>query len=130
MPRKHKRRSMKGGFWGFGDDTTSGAESSVSSWWNKAKGSVTGASASTPPYTPASTPPYTPPPAGGKSRKRRRHKGGGFHSNTPTTGLATHAASFSGSTAKPHSYVGGRKMPTQRIRTNRRMRVTRSRRMR
>jgi hypothetical protein len=33
---------------------------------------------------------------------------GGFKDNTPTTGLAVYAAPFSGSTAQPHNWVGGR----------------------
>lgn len=43
---------------------------------------------------------------GGKT-KRRRMKGG-YKDNTPTTGLATNAAPFSGQTAKPHNWVGGK----------------------
>ena len=33
---------------------------------------------------------------------------GGFKDNTPTTGLASHAAPFSGPTAQPHNWIGGR----------------------
>ena len=33
---------------------------------------------------------------------------GGFKDNTPTTGLAAHAAPFSGPTAQPQTIVGGR----------------------
>jgi hypothetical protein len=41
-------------------------------------------------------------------RKRTRRMKGGFKDNTPTTGLAAHAAPFSGVTAKPHNLVGGK----------------------
>jgi hypothetical protein len=44
---------------------------------------------------------------GGKRRTKRKH--GGYRENTPTTGLATHAAPVSGlHTAKPHTWVGGK----------------------
>jgi hypothetical protein len=43
---------------------------------------------------------------GGRTRRRRMK--GGFKVNTPTTGLASHAAPFSGPTAQPHNWVGGR----------------------
>jgi hypothetical protein len=114
MPRRHKRRSMKGGFW---DSLTQG----FSSAWEKTKkattdaySSATGSTSS----TPQSTPPPPPPPStttqptsttgfmGGRTRRRRMR--GGFKDNTPTTGLAAHAAPFSGPTAQPHNWVGGR----------------------
>jgi hypothetical protein len=47
-------------------------------------------------------------PAYGGRRTRRRHTRGGFRDNTSTTNLASHSASFSGTTAKPHNWVGGR----------------------
>lgn len=111
MPKRHKRRSMKGGFW---DSLTQG----FSSAWEKTKKATTDAySSATGSTTPQST--YSSPPLmtsqptststgymGGKT-KRRRMKGG-FKDNTPITGLASHAAPFSGSTAQPHNLVGGR----------------------
>lgn len=121
MPRKHARihrhRTMKGGFW----DTLS---KGFSDTWQKTKkatsdaySSATGSSTQTPTPTPAPTPapaPMTTQPAaptssgymGGRTRRRRMR--GGFKDNTPTTGLAAHAASFSGETAQPHNWVGGR----------------------
>lgn len=42
------------------------------------------------------------------SRTKRKFRGG-FHGYTPTTGMASTAASFSGVTAKAHNYVGGKK---------------------
>lgn len=118
MPRRqrHRRRTMKGGFW---DSLTQG----FSSAWEKTKkatsdaySSATGSTSTSsppPPVQPASAPPASPPPAptstgymGGKTKRRRMR--GGFKDNTPTTGLAAHAASFSGQTAQPHNWVGGR----------------------
>ena len=43
---------------------------------------------------------------GGK--KTRRRIKGGTKGYTPTTGLAAHGAHFSGPTAKPHNWVGGK----------------------
>jgi len=88
--------------------------------WEKTKNaasSLTG-STSVPSYsTGYSSTSYAPPPStsvqpmttstyGGRSRRRRMR--GGFKDNTPTTGLASHTASFSGPTAKPQNLVGGR----------------------
>ena len=116
MPRRHRyRRTMKGGFLdtltNWGSSLTQGA----SSLWEKTKQATSSAtsslSSSTPSYT--STPSYNAPTQpmttssyGGKTRRRRMR--GGFKDNTPSTGLAAHAASFSGETAKPHNLVGGR----------------------
>jgi hypothetical protein len=116
MPRhRHRRRTMKGGFW----DTLSGWGSSISSsatgLWQKTKDATSSAtsgltgSTATPTsytFTPAHTTSVQPMVTGGRT-KRRRMKGG-FKDNTPTTGLAAHAASFSGPTAQPHNWVGGR----------------------
>jgi hypothetical protein len=113
---------MRGG--GF-FDTLSNWGASVSqganSLWNKTKNATTGLTSSTTPsytpstnpsYTPSTTPSYTPSTTsstgymGGKTKRRRMR--GGFKDNTPLTGLAAHAASFSGETAKPHTIVGGK----------------------
>ena len=114
MPRKHRhrRRTMKGGFW---DSLTQ----DLSTAWEKTKKAtsdaysyVTGSTSrpypSTPSYTPllTSTQPTSSGFMGGRTRRRRMR--GGFRDNTPTTGLASHAASFSGQTAQPHNWVGGR----------------------
>ena len=117
MPRKHARihrhRTMKGGFWdtlskGF-SDTWQKTKKATSDAYSSATGSLT------PTPTPVPTPaPMTPQPAASTSsgymggRTRRRRMRGGFKDNTPTTGLAAHAASFSGETAQPHNWVGGR----------------------
>lgn len=112
MPKRHRHRhrTMKGGFW---DSLTQG----FSSAWEKTKNAASSATSSLTgsPTTTSST--FTPAPTtsvqpmttstyGGRSRRRRMR--GGFKDNTPTTGLAAHAASFSGQTAKPHNLVGGR----------------------
>ena len=100
MPRR-----QKGGFF----DTLSNWGSNL---WNKTKSATS--SLTSPSYQQPSTSYQQPSPSyqqpstyGGKSRKHRRMRGG-FKDNTPTTGIASNAASFSGQTAKPHNLVGGR----------------------
>lgn len=44
---------------------------------------------------------------GGKKTKKR-HMKGGYVSYSPKNNIASHASSFSGITAKPHTYVGGK----------------------
>lgn len=116
MPRKHRhrRRTMKGGFWekgGFWDSLTQ----DLSTVWENTKKTtsdaysyVTGSKSRPYPSTPllTSTQPTSSGFMGGRTRRRRMR--GGFRDNTPTTGLASHAASFSGQTAQPHNWVGGR----------------------
>lgn len=121
MPRRHKRRTMKGGFW---DSLTQGFNSAwektkkaTSDAYSSATGSTTSApvssspppapvSSSSPPATTSTTSTTSTGYIGGRSRRRRMR--GGFKDNTPTTGLAKHAAPFSGPTAQPHNWVGGR----------------------
>jgi hypothetical protein len=59
-----------------------------------------------------STPSYSTPPRSYGGRKRRsgskKMRGGNFTDNTPTSGLAFHAAPFSGETARPNTWVGGK----------------------
>jgi len=86
--------SSSSGLSGSSDSTTS---SSFGSWWDKTKKNLgMGSSDTTTSY-------------GGKSRKRNRTMKGGFTGYTPTTGLAVHAASFSGPTAQPHIWLGGKR---------------------
>jgi hypothetical protein len=118
MPKRHRNRTMKGGFW---DSLTQG----FSSAWEKTKNAASSAtsgltgSTSTTSYAPTSyaptsyapTPttssqPTTPSTYGGRTKRRRMR--GGFKGNVSTTGLAAHAASFSGPYAQPHNLVGGR----------------------
>lgn len=143
MPRKHRRRPIKGGFWPFDSNNTSsgygssnsglfsnlfgnsskrtsyetsnsgsgmfgnlfGSNSSgtnASGYGNTASYGNTSGYGNTSSYGNTSGYGY-----GGRSRRRRMK--GGFKDNTPTTGLAAHAAPISGvSTAKAHNWVGGR----------------------
>lgn len=57
---------------------------------------------------------------GKRSRQNTRRMKGGFKDNTPTTGLAAHAASFSGKTAQPHNLVGGKTRKNRKSRKYRR----------
>jgi len=120
---------MKGGL--FNDSTQSNGWLSsltqgATNLWNKTKNAATNATSSLSSYTSSSAPNYAQTTAmgtpnysqqmtttspnnyqqGGKTKKRRMK--GGFKDNTPTTGLAAHAAPFSGPTAQPHNWVGGK----------------------
>jgi hypothetical protein len=118
MPRRNSKRrskrSMKGGFLdltNLGSSLTQGASSLTQGAYNlfeKAKQATSGTTSTS--YSAPQQSTYTPtlPSTGGRTRRRRRHMKGGFHDNTPTTGLAVHAASFSGPTAQPHKWVGGK----------------------
>jgi len=72
---------------------------------------------------PVSAPAATlvPAPAGGRRRRttrrrKSRQRGGSFKDYTPRSGLASTAASFSGSeTAQPHNLTGGRTRRKRRI---------------
>lgn len=121
MPRRHRHRTLKGGFLDDLSNTLSGWGSSFSQgasrMWDKTKNATSSLTGSTPSYGTSSygsssynTPSYQQAPMhsssyGGKHSRRRRHMRGGY---TPTTGLAAHAAPFSGKTAQPHNWVGGR----------------------
>ena len=122
MPRRHRhrRRTMKGGFFDALSSWGSSISQGASNIWDKTKNAassatsgLTGTPSSTyspaPSYPSAPTTPYQPMTTstyGGRTRRRRMR--GGFKDNTPTTGLAAHAASFSGITAPPHNLVGGK----------------------
>ena len=124
MPRRHRHRTLKGGFLDDLSNTLSGWGSSFSQgasrMWDKTKNATSSLTGSTPSYGTSSygtssynTPSYQQAPMhsssyGGKHSRRRRHMRGGYKDNTPTTGIAANAASFSGPTAKPHNWVGGR----------------------
>jgi hypothetical protein len=118
MPKKHKNRTMKGGFWNSLTQGFSDAWEKTKKATTDAYSSATGSPSSTysPPTTtttyspPSTTTTYSQPTStgymGGKTKRRRMR--GGFKDNTPTTGLANHAAPFSGKTAQPHNWVGGK----------------------
>jgi len=124
MPRKHSRRSMMGGF-DFGsftssltnsfNNTTASLTNSASSLGSQASALATSTankvknsmgSSSTPSYTATSYLPRV----GGKKRRSgsKKMRGGNFTDNSPTSGLAFHAALFSGETARPNTIVGGK----------------------
>ena len=118
MPRKHRHRTMKGGFL---DSLTQG----LSDAWNSTKkatsdaySSATGSSSTTSSYVPP--PPTTyPPPAtsssgylGGRKRSRMRSRKmrGGYSENIAINGLAASAAPVSDiKSAQPLTTVGGRR---------------------
>lgn len=122
MPRRRRHKTMKGGFIDTLTSWGSSISQGASSVWDKTKNaassatsSLTGTSSST--YTPA--PSYSPAPSttyqpmststyGGRTKRHRMRGGFGFKDNTPTTGLAANAASFSGITAMPHNRGGGK----------------------
>ena len=110
MTRRHKTRRGGAGLW-------DSLNSSLSTAWGQTKkdasdayaytaNSISPGSAPAPTYTSAPST-YTPV-LGGRKRRSRRSKRGGYSANTPMSGLASSAASFSGKTAQPHSLVGGK----------------------
>ena len=120
MPRRHRHRTMKGGFF---ESLTQGA----SDLWEKTKkassdaySSATGSTTSSSSYVP---PPPPPTPAtsstgymGGRmrgrmgGRKRSRKMRGGYGDNISLTGLAASAAPISDiKSAQPLTTVGGRR---------------------
>ena len=118
MPKKYSRRNMRGGF-DFNSITNSlssgwnSLSQNSKSWWEKLKSPTTSSTGSsygsgstgTTNYGSTGTTSY-----GGRKRRHRSKKmrGGNFTDNTPTTGLAFHAAPFSGETARPNTWVGGK----------------------
>ena len=119
MPRRH--RKMKGGFLdslqstlsSFGSTLSQGASSA----WDKTKSASSSAynyvmetdkptNSYMPTLSSSNTSSYT---MGGRKRTRK-HMRGGFKDNTPTSGLAAHAAPISDvKNAQPHNWVGGKK---------------------
>jgi len=114
MPKRHRRRTMKGGFLDDLSNTLTGLGTSISegasSIWEKTKNATTSLTSSTSsppppayPSLPMSTSTY-----GGKRSRRRRSMRGGFKDNSPT-GLVDTAEPISGvKTAQPHNWVGGK----------------------
>jgi hypothetical protein len=96
MKKRNVRKTMKGG--GF-LETLSNLGNSISqgatTLWEKTKNYTSSITTRSSNYT-------------GGRRTRRRRMRGGFEDNTPTTGLASNAAQFSGPTAQPHNLVGGK----------------------
>ena len=108
MPKKNrnKRKTFRGGF-SF-TDSWNNLTQGANSWLEKTKTKL-GMSSS---YSGTNYGSYgdtsgtTNQTYGGK--KTRRRIKGGTKGYTPTTGLAAHGAHFSGPTAKPHNWVGGK----------------------
>jgi len=106
MPKRY--RKMKGGFLDSIGSTLSGWGSSISegasSAWSSTKKATTSAYDSATGTTPTTN--YVPT-TGGRRKRSRRHMRGGFTDNTPTTGLAAHAAPVTDiNTAQPQTMVG------------------------
>ena len=101
---KHHKKISGGGFWDSMKNSWSSLSQSASAAWNKTKkvsydtyNSMTG--------NPTTT--YYPTTYGGK--KTRRHRGGSSYvPNTLNNNMASNAAPFSGKTAEPHHFVGGK----------------------
>lgn len=130
MPKRHRQRNrtMRGGFLDTLSNWGSSLSQGASNLWDKTKNATSSATSSLTESTPTTSTypttttnnnsqpmttsnndnsqPMTTSTYGGKSRKRKMR--GGFRDNTPTTGLASNAASFSGQTAKAHNMVGGK----------------------
>ncbi len=118
MPRRHRHRTMRGGFLDTLSNWGASLSQSASNLWEKTKSATSSAtseltgtsSTSVPSYSSTNTSytqPMTTSTYGGKSRRRRRMKGG-FKDNTGSSTLAANAAPFSGETARAHNIVGGR----------------------
>ena len=129
MPRRHRHRTMKGGFF---ESLTQGAsdlwektKKASSDAYSSATGSTTSSSTYVPPpatYVPPPAPPATPSSSsymggrmsrmGGRmtGRKRSRKMRGGYSDNIALTGLASSAAPISDiKNAQPLTTVGGRR---------------------
>ena len=124
MPRRHRHRTMKGGFF---ESLTQGA----SDLWEKTKKASSDAYSSATGSTTTSSSSYVPPPPpptpttssssgymGGRNmrgRKRSRKMRGGYGDNISLTGLAASAAPISDiKSAQPLTTVGGRRTKRQR----------------
>ena len=107
MPRRHRHRTMKGGFWESLTNAWESTKKAASGAYSSATSAVSGATT-----TPTTT--TTPPPAttstgymGGRKRSRRMR--GGYSDNISLTGLAASAAPISDiKSAQPLNIVGGR----------------------
>jgi hypothetical protein len=122
MPKRLSRRHKKGGFLGLWGNDSSSQDPNKKSTWSSWFGTTPTSTTTTPTYsstTTTTTPTYsstTTTPTysstssqmnyGGKKRSKTRR--GGYSANTPTTGIASTGAPFSGATAKPQHWVGGK----------------------
>jgi hypothetical protein len=118
MPKRHRNKIRGGGFFDGLQNAVSGVTNNVSSLGSSftglfgSKKTTQNAITPTAPITPTTTTTITPTTTtmntGGRNRRSKKHMRGGYTYNTPTTGLAAHAAPFSGPTAQPHNWVGGK----------------------
>ena len=111
MPKRNRKtKRMRGGMWPFSDDGTDSSTSSGDGWFGSLKKNASSASGwLTGSNSDSSTPTsYTPPTTSTYGGRRRHRMHGGYSDNMSTTNLASQAGQFSGSTARAHSYVGGR----------------------
>jgi len=116
---------MKGGFW----ETLTSAWEKTKQTASNAYGSVTGSSTNQVPtttstYVPSSTATY-----GGKKKRtyRRKMRGGNVEDNISLNNLAANAEPFSGITAQPHNWVGGKTRRYRRKRSHKNRRSNRRR---
>jgi hypothetical protein len=116
---------MRGGFW----ETLTNAWEKTKQTASNAYGSVTGSSMNQVPTTTSTYVPSTTTTYGGKKKRtsRRKMRGGNVEDNMSLNNLAAHAAPFSGTTAQPHNWVGGK---TRRHRRKRSYKNRRSHRRR
>jgi len=102
---------MKGGFW----ETLSNAWEKTKEGASNAYGSVTGAQTTqSSSYIPSTS-------YGGKKRRktRRKMRGGNYSDNMSSSNLASNASPFTGKTAEPHNWVGGKTRRHRRKRSHR-----------
>ena len=114
MRKRDKRKTMKGGFFeslsNLGNSISQGTSDlwkktsqGTSDLWEKTKNFTSNiTSSNSQPTTSSVSMGY------GGRRTRRRRMRGGFVNNTPLTGVAKNASSFSGPTDQPHNWVGGK----------------------
>lgn len=120
MTNKYKHRKMRGGFFNTLSSIGTSLSQGASDLWNRTKRAIPSTSTSytsyPPPPQPSTTATY-----GGKTRRNRRKIGGSIiQANSPTIGIASTAASFSGKTAQPHNIVGGKTKRKKQRRTRKR----------
>lgn len=102
-----RRRTMKGGFWEAITNAWGKTKESASNAYNSMTGTTSTQSTYVPP---PAAPVYTPTSYGGKKKRtmRRKRMRGGYSDNISLSNLASNAASFTGVTAQPHTWVGGK----------------------
>ena len=137
MPKRNRSKNMRGGILGFFEGEKKQADGNEEKgWMDSATGMFSSAKAEPVPVNPAvpAAEPAVPanpavpaaepvdysnpavPAYGGRRRRRKsrrtrksRRMRGGYSDNVSMTNLASRAAPFSGETARPQAYVGGRR---------------------